>query len=75
MGHFSSQKCPECPIGLAGGFLVNWRKDLGGNGLGFLKRSACPIFEGKSQKMGHVETWAMVRTILGRQMMRNDARS
>ncbi|HET6249665.1 MAG TPA: hypothetical protein VFE47_18395 [Tepidisphaeraceae bacterium] len=68
MGHFLSQKCPEYPIGLAGGFLAERRKDLGGNELRLLKRSECPIFDEKSQKMGHFETWAMVRTILGRKM-------
>ncbi|HET6249095.1 MAG TPA: hypothetical protein VFE47_15475 [Tepidisphaeraceae bacterium] len=75
MGQFLSQKCPECPIDLAGGFLANWRKNLGGNGLEPLKRFACPIFSEKSRKMGHVGTGAMVRTILGRQMMRDGARS
>jgi hypothetical protein len=34
-----------------------------------------PFPRRKSQKMGHFGTWAMVRTILGRQMMRFGARS
>jgi hypothetical protein len=74
MGQFLSHSCLKCLIDLPGGFWAKRRKDLGDKGLGALKSSACPIFEGKSQKMGHFGTWAMVRTKLGREMMRNDAR-
>ncbi|HET6251862.1 MAG TPA: hypothetical protein VFE47_29525 [Tepidisphaeraceae bacterium] len=33
-----------------------------------------PFSDRKTQKMGHFETWAMVRIKLGRQMMRDGAR-
>jgi hypothetical protein len=38
------------------------------------KKLNVPFWSEKFKKMGHVETWAMVRTILGRKMMRDGAR-
>jgi hypothetical protein len=46
-----------------------------GGGLGKEKDLHVPFSDRKSRKMGHVETWVMVRTNLGREMMRFGARA